>query len=548
MSGLQRVHLAVLVTFLGVAVATLAPGWNADGWPMNHDGPGFAQRVHIYARHLAAFDLLPIWSSADASGFGSPMPLFYHRLFYVVAAPLALATGSVKFAVLVTLASALVAGAAGVYRLTRLLGAGRLAATFAGCSLIAANYTVTNWLVRGAVAELTGAMLVPWTLFYFVQALRAGRMPVALGAVLALLWHAHSVMAFHTALVLAISFVVLAIVQPAHLALLRPRTAWLALAAFALLVGPHLAAMAVAQSRYDLSRFVSWPLHPSYQFRPLAWYFWDRHWTWGHTVSGLTLQIDLPMLALLGVGIVAAAGRGPLREWSVASLAPVALPAALCLALQMHWTERFYLYVPGAAFIQFPWRLLAVLTPALIALAFTVADRALPHDARLLALAASAAWMVAGSGAFVPIVDPRFPLDPPSLRGVDFSGYREYEPVTAPRLAELRSAVESRWRELGCGVVREAPDEETTTVSFDVTCDRSAVIPLPVYASVLHRAHVSRFDRAQRCADVPGVPSTCGVTVPAGHSVVQLSTPTLLDVPRYWLGAKGASRQGSASG
>ena len=129
-----------------------------------------------------------MWSSSDAAGFGSPMPLLYHKLFYLLAAPLSLITGTIRSADLLVVAGALVLGAYGMYALTRALAASRLAATAPGCVLIVANYTVTNWLVRGALAELTAAMLVPWPLRSFIGALRGGRMSIGLGVWLALLW------------------------------------------------------------------------------------------------------------------------------------------------------------------------------------------------------------------------------------------------------------------------------------------------------------------------------------------------------------------------
>ena len=61
--------------FVATATATLMPIWRGEGWPLGHDGTSFAQRTLVYARHMAIFDLLPVWSSSDAAGFGSPMPL-----------------------------------------------------------------------------------------------------------------------------------------------------------------------------------------------------------------------------------------------------------------------------------------------------------------------------------------------------------------------------------------------------------------------------------------------------------------------------------------
>ena len=523
----SRVPLVVIAVFAATAVATLAPVWNAPGWPMNHETWTFAQRTHIYARHWAVADILPIWSSADNMGFGSPQPLFYHRLFYLVAGPLALVFGSLKTADAVAIAAALIAGATGMYVLTRQMGAGALAATVAGVSLVAANYTVTNWLVRGAVAELTGAMLVPWVFFFFVRALTNARMSVGLGVSLGLLWHAHSVMAFYVGMLLAVTFLILAACRLASWTTLDPRTALPAVGVFVLLVAPHLALMAILQRGYDMSRIISEPFTPSFQFRPVLSYVWDTYWIPGHTSAGYTTQIDLPMLALLVVSMAAAVKRRREVSRSAVMLAALAIPAALCFALQMPWTDSFFVHMPGAAYIQFPWRLLAVITPTLIALAVVIADVALPHDKRLLAFGVCAAWMVAGSHAFVPLADGRVTVDPVTMATVRFSGFREYEPVIAPPVGGLRAAIVRRWAETKCAVTRENPDEEVLRATFRVTCERAGVVPLPIYASALHRVRVSGFDRTESCQREADLPAVCVATVPAGRSVVDVQMPTV---------------------
>ncbi|MEQ1908275.1 MAG: hypothetical protein ABMA15_05600 [Vicinamibacterales bacterium] len=529
----NRVAVAILLAFAATAVMTLAPVWNGPGWPMNHETWGIAQRTQIYTSHWAGGDLLPIWSSTDNTGFGSPLPLFYHRLFYLVAAPLALAFGSLKAADAVAIVLALTAGAWGMFRLTRQMGANELGASVAGISLIAANYTVTNWLVRGAVAELTGAMLVPWVLLYFLRALTSRRMTVGLGVSLALMWHAHSVLAFYVGMLLAITFVVLALCRSASWTILDPRTSWPALTVFLVLVLPHLALLWLLQRGYDASRIISEPFAPWFQFRPISTYFWDTYWTPGHTEAGYTTQIDVPMLALLVVAVAAALKRRHDMSSFATMLVAVAIPTALCLALQTTWTDSFYRYMPGAAYIQFPWRLLAVLTPGLIAVTVVLADQALPHDKRLLALGACAAWMLAGSLAFAPLADGRVPVDPVSLANVSFSGFREYEPISSPPIADLKIAITRRWGEIGCTVTRDEPQEEVTLARFQVTCERAGVVPLPIYASVLHGVHTSGFDRTTPCLDVPDLPAVCAATVQAGVSVVDVQMPTLAGVARY---------------
>ena len=74
-----------------------------------------------------------------------------------------------------------------------------------------------------------------------------------------------------------------------------------------------------------------------------------------------------------------------------------------------------------------------------------------------------------------------------------------------------------------------------TTRRCDVSCERSATIPLPIYASVLHEVDVPRFGRRQPCIDIAEVPTLCGAAVPAGESLVRVHLPTLAAIPGYWL-------------
>ena len=227
-----------LVLFTALALATLVPLWSDAGWPLSHEGDAFAHRTYVYARHFSWLDFLPIWSSIDASGFGSPMPLLYHKLFYLPAAALALATGSLKAADGMTVAAFLVIGAIGMSRTLRLLGASPLASAIGGCCLITANYTVINWLVRGALAEFCAAMIVPWVFLTLVKTIQSARFPIAFGVALALLWLSHSVLAYYTGLLVAIAYVISAALGVAPWRALRPSMIWRPMLVFAGMVAP----------------------------------------------------------------------------------------------------------------------------------------------------------------------------------------------------------------------------------------------------------------------------------------------------------------------
>lgn len=531
----------VLGLFAALAVATLAPAWHEAGWPANHEGPAFAQRTLIYARHYSWFDLLPVWTSLDAWGFGSPMPVVYHKLFYMITAPLLIATGSIKGAVITALALLLTAGALGLFMTLRVMGASRLAAVVAGCCLLTASYTVSNWLVRGAMAELAGAMVGTWVLFYFVKSMSAGRLHMGLGITLGLVWLGHAVLAYFIVLILGATYLLLAFARRAPWSMLDPRTAWPALACFGCFPIPFLVPMAILGQAYDFTRIIQPPWRPVFQFRPTLAYVWDTDWSaLGPKSFGLTVQLDHPMLLLLLVAIGAlmiapvAAGRNSRAE-RLKPAAPFLLMAGLCLALQLPSTAAIYELVPGAAFIQFPWRLLAILTPALIVAAVYVADAALPGDARPFVLGAALAWMLVACIAFAPMAVERIPIDPPPTTQVTFSfpGLHEYEPKVARRLLTLVATIHDRWTAAGCSYQAGNASEEVAEVRFEVTCARAEMLPLPLYASPLHVVQVSNDARSRRCLSLPDFQGICSAIVPTGESVVSVTLPSMAALPRW---------------
>ena len=529
---------APALLFAVLSVISLFPTWHAEGWPANHEVSAFAQRTWIYARHFTWFDVLPIWTSIDAWGYGSPMPIVYHKLFYMIAAPLALATGSLKAAIVVSLALLLTLGALGVYATLRAMGASRLASIVGGCCLITANYTVMNWYVRGAMAELASSMAVPWVLCYFVKSLSSGRLQVGIGVALGLVWLGHSVLAFFTALTLGTTYLILAAARAAPRSLLNPRTAWPSVAALACLVLPFLALMAIFAPAYDFSRIVRPPFRPAHQFRPALAYVWDTDWTpLGRKSVGLTVQLDHPMLALLAIGLaglaVARLGReGTSRAASLKAAAPFLLALAICLFLQLPMSSAVYEAIPGAVFIQFPWRLLAIVTPALVIAAVYLAD-ALRGDARAFVLGGGAVWMLVSCIAFAPMNVKRISIEPPPLTRVDFSWAREYQPIQAQSLRSLSITVPRWWSAAGCSYRQESAADEVHEVRLAVECVRAAMLPLPLYSSPLHTVEVSSYGRTQRCLTLPDFAGICSTIVPAGGSTVVVKLPSVASVPRF---------------
>src|SRR5450759_1117484 len=132
------------------------------GWPENHDGVACFQKVEIFRRAFADGNLLPLWTPLAENGYGSPFPFFYHRLFNTLAGAVALTTGSAYSAVKVVIPFLLFTGALGMRRVLLAMGLGEFHAVCGALLLIFSNYAYTDWVVRGAFAEFTAFMLVPW--------------------------------------------------------------------------------------------------------------------------------------------------------------------------------------------------------------------------------------------------------------------------------------------------------------------------------------------------------------------------------------------------
>jgi hypothetical protein len=530
----SRIQLAIIwLAFTTLAFATLKPLWSQPGWPENHEFNAFVQRTQVYAAHCRFGDFLPIWSSVDNDGFGSPAPLFYHKLFYAVAATLFLLWGNMKAAIILAIGFFLILGAWGMYLLMRALGSSRLVSAIAGLSLIVANYTVTDWLVRGAVAELSGYMLVPWTMLCLIRSVQRQRIDPWLGVVLGVVFLAHSVLSFYLGLLYAATLLILILAQQIKASLAMFASGALALFCFLVVASPYLLAMKLIGRDYEITREISWVYQPKYQFQPWHNYLWDT-WRFGHTWHGFSVQIDLPMTVLVIAAVVlvfVGPFRGPGKaRWQV--LGPV-LPFMLLLfatlLLQMRLAAKFYEWMPGAAFIQFPWRLLAIIAPAAIVFGLYMLEKSMPDPGAKFIALVFAISMVVGCGAFRPLQYGRLKEFDLPLAPVTLSVIGEFIPRAAPLEPYTVEQVRAQARASSCEIESGWPLAEVKETAFSITCKAPSLIGLPLYASRAHQLLIRSGDTqaVAACAAPPtDLPALCGVSLPAGRSVVEVRFPT----------------------
>lgn len=530
-----RSTLFPLTVFTVFAGLTLVPLWGQAGWPLNHEMLAFAIRTQIYAQHYSFFDFLPVWSSLDNEGFGSPQPVLYHKLFYAVSASLFGLTGNMKAALEMAILIFMVAGAAGMHRTLRLMGASREAGWAGGLAIIVANYTVTDWLVRGALAELAAGMLVPWSLFYFMRTVREGRVHPGLAISLGLIFLAHSVICFYLVLIFSVTILALLTGRQIRPSIFSARSLLLPAVLFSALVLPWLPAMYVFGSDYDMARILTEPYHPNSQFQPIGRYFWDSLWSFGERWEGYTVQLDLPSLALIAAGLAGmlhdrktAVATLRQREKNLSPLMPLILVGSLAFLLQFPVAAPFYAHFPGARFIQFPWRLLCVITPIVIVIGLYLTERTFSPRVSGIVLAIYLITMVLTCGAFAPIKYQRFPDLGYPPDHVQFSVFGEYVPKAVSLPPPDRKIVRAEAEAAGCRLDEDKTVSEVEYLQFRVECVKPALLAVPVFSSPLHGVAISSPDGSslpETCKAAPGLPGLCGVAVPAGRSRIRIDMP-----------------------
>lgn len=524
--------LTVLAALLVAVAGGIWPLWT-PGWPFNHELLYFAQRTGVYADHWRQGEWLPLWSAADNLGFGSPQPALYHKLFYLVAGPAYGWNHEMKGALLLATAFFLLVGGGGMLFLLRTLGAGRWSGLAGGILLIFANYTSTNWLVRGALAEFSGAMLVPWGMAFFLRLLRResrSKDAVAFGLCLSLIFLAHSVLAYF--LVLLLPILAAALWRPWGVRAERGLLLRLALAACLslLTLAPILLAMGQLSQGYDLSRILPPKYLPANQVQPLLRYFWDNY-LFGRDFREYTVQLDVWPLA------VAVVGGGWLlwRRQRAAEVWSLLLLVAVILFLQSRAGVWVYASLPGGNYIQFPWRLLAIATPALLAAALLILRR----------LALAAGWGEGGAAASALLLaalslfhsGPLMKLDygrysPQQLANwaanpVVFSLFGEYLPKTVPLDNPLLGNNPALWAQAqGCRLQEEngAATFDALQRRFVAECANPALLALPLFGSPFHRLAVN--GQPATCQLLPALPGLCALSVPAGRSTLEVRMPS----------------------
>ena len=363
----------VLIAAVVWVAVLLVPVMSHRGWPNNHDNLAPVSRMAALLGQWQVGHWIPAWSSHQQEGFGSPMVILYHKLHMYLSTALLALTGHVKTALVLPIALSMLGGMAGmVFCLRQFIGTRHRALQLLVAAMLpATNYATFDWFVRGAAAEFAAMMVLPWIFGWCARLLVRGVWQVWIGAALGLLALAHSTLGL---------FALLPLMIACGLAVVRWRDrirSWLKpIVASALLgllfVAPFVLPMA-AMARFNRVERLSVPYYFVPRLNMIDWreFFWSSTWQWGDA-KRITFQIDLALLLLFPVFLIFLTRRHPWRGTCDRLPAPDRRILAVFLLgtvavmgwLQTSFAFWFYDVVPGAALLQFAWRLLAFLTVA----------------------------------------------------------------------------------------------------------------------------------------------------------------------------------------
>jgi len=492
-------------------------------------------RTMVYAKHFRFGDLVPVWASSDNFGMGSPFPGLYHRLFYLVSGLTYALTNNSKMSITLALMAFTSIGVYSVFLTLCSYQCSRQIAMIGASTLPFLNYSVTNWLVRGAMAEYSAMMLVPLVLYLVKKSWDRGSLCVSTGFAFGCLFLAQSVIAYYTALIVGAVLIAGSLLRVFTRNFFSLKQIVLSLFAFISITWWSLLPMLYFRQQFDIGRLLPDFLNVQLQFHGAKEYLKDSSWSWSNAPNLFTLQLDIVFVLSLGVLLL-------MRRYSREHIGIFGI-FAISLALQNDRSKRLYEVIPFAEFIQFPWRLSTISSIALLILVFIGLKqfRALALIIAVLTIVVSGTWQRMNYYSYPDRLETR---NSRSLSHYSLSLFGEYLPAVGSLLTPdpASSAVFSEWKPLidefiettnsaaQCTLERVSPISESRSVSFNVSCKHNAVVYIPVFATSAHSLSTSRSGVNRNCI-IEGVnQSLCGVRLSEGTTQVTVHMPTFLSV------------------
>jgi hypothetical protein len=504
--------------------------------------------------------LLPIWLGSDIYGMGSAMPLLYHKLFSFIAATVYILSGSLKLSIVLTLALMGFLGIFGLYKISFECGGRFYESAIISIIFPHLNYSVTDWLIRGAFSEYTALCLTPYLIWWCLRLVTKNVFSLFVAPILILLFLAHSIIAFYSMISISIAFFFYCLCNRGQLT--RILTApILASLLFIVFIGPIIAVMFMVM-KHTNHRFLH-IYQPTQQFQPFRDYFWDSSYQWGLTWRDYTVQLDTGILLGILIALVLWLSlriittrhlehkdqtHGGTNRQNTALLF-ILLLLLIHLTLQLPVLAPIFEILPGMNYIQFPWRLLVFISVLSVTLFFAVNCRLRSYSPSLaMSLVAFVSTGTIANNVMRPIeyqwFMPEEVENPPPYSWPEYWPLLKFDlnpsnPDPRHHAAILKNILQEY---SSAGITQiDGHDCQLSAVAngrylqrtFQIHCTNSSIIALPITYSSLELVqardlHGWQMINHYRTASDPRV----RISMPAGSHQITVLLPTLPRVVR----------------
>ncbi|HXD22206.1 MAG TPA: hypothetical protein VN613_02520, partial [Gemmatimonadaceae bacterium] len=241
----------------------------------------------------------------------------------------------------------MVIGASGMRRLCIGQGARPWVAWVAGALFLSSNYVFCDWFIRGAIAEFTAFMLVPWCLHFTIRTLDETSSPLWMAFFGALLFLAHMMTAYFFAFMVLAVFIT-RLVRMRTFGWRRTRETWRRLAIFSVVVllatGLFAAASQYALGFSHVSSFGMRADKDAYQ----TWSetLFDPNLSWVRALHTGQMTVEIGRWPLLFLALLLIVHR-PSRQAVWHNTHGMLVPAVLFFILQDKRLSFVFDLVPG---------------------------------------------------------------------------------------------------------------------------------------------------------------------------------------------------------
>jgi hypothetical protein len=353
--------VATLATF-GALVRPLV----RSGFPAGHDAPAHLTYTYLFNRALDEGQFPVRWVDGVRPGQSQPLFNFYQPGLYYLIELTHLLVPSLALSLKITVIIAWALGATFMYLLFKNLGwlPGVLAASLFACS----PYILLDVFVRAAYPELVAVTIAPGLLWALDRAIADSRCfhvaTVASLTALGLLCHLPTFLVFSPLFVVAVGTGFMNPDRRRH-ALVATLACAIGAGMSAFYVLPAISELHLTRMRELTSNYFDYHRH---FVAPPQWVRYS--WAYGASTEGtndqMSFQIGVAQLvaiagAVTGLVWLVASRRARATAWAIAGWLTV---VACALFLMTEQALSVWETIPVLAYLQFPWRLLMVVTVA----------------------------------------------------------------------------------------------------------------------------------------------------------------------------------------